>query len=183
MAFINKIIKNPVTQQEIKFLQTARDTNGQLLEMEARYLAHSKEPAAHYHPFQEEEFTVLSGQLSIRFNEEVIILKPGDTLQVPKNKVHSMWNDSDGETVMNWKVRPALQTEYFLETVVGLAADGKTNKAGMPGLLQVALMANQFSREFRLIKPPLLIQKIIFAILSPIASLAGFKPTYKKYID
>jgi hypothetical protein len=94
-----------------------------------------------------------------------------------------MWNDSDGETVMNWKVRPALQTEYFLETVVGLAADGKTNKAGMPGLLQVALMANQFSREFRLIKPPLLIQKIIFAILSPIASLAGFKPTYKKYID
>ena len=40
MAFKNKQISNPKTGQDIKFLQTAKDTNGKLLEMEATYNSH-----------------------------------------------------------------------------------------------------------------------------------------------
>lgn len=52
MAYQNKIIRNPRTRQDIRFLQTAKDTDGKVLEMEANYNSHSKEPAAHYHPYQ-----------------------------------------------------------------------------------------------------------------------------------
>ncbi|MBX7107579.1 MAG: cupin domain-containing protein [Chitinophagales bacterium] len=183
MAFKNKQISNPKTGQDIKFLQTAKDTDGKMLEMEATYNSHSKEPAAHYHPFQVEDFTVLSGQLTVRMDGQLKILIQGDTLHIPINKVHSMWNDTDGKTIVNWKVQPAMDTDNLLETATGLAIDGKTNDDGMPNILQVALMANKYSDVFRLSKPPFAVQKILFIILTPFSYLFGYRPTYKKYLD
>jgi len=183
MAYRNKTIFNPKTLVEIKFLQTANDTNGQLLEMEAGYNAHSNEPAEHYHPYQAEDFTVLSGELTVRIDGQIKVLKQGDSLHIPKTKVHSMWNNSQNKTVVNWKVQPAMNTADLLQTASGLANDGKTNKKGMPTLLQVALMANKYAKEFRLSKPPFAIQKILFIMLTPFAYLLGYRPTYKKYLD
>ncbi|MEI2739371.1 MAG: cupin domain-containing protein [Chitinophagaceae bacterium] len=183
MAFKNKLISNPKTGQDIKFLQTAKDTDGRLLEMEATYNSHSKEPAAHYHPFQVEDFTILSGELTVRIDGQLKILKQGDMLHIPVNKVHAMWNNTDGITIVNWKVKPAMNTDNFLETATGLAIDGKTNKEGMPDILQVALMANKYSGVFRLSKPPFAIQKIVFVFLTPFAYLFGYRPMYKKYFD
>ncbi len=183
MAFKNKTIHNPKTRQDIKFLQTGKDTNGQLLEMEATFNEHSKEPAAHYHPYQVEDFTVLSGELTVRIDGQLKVLKKGDTLHIPKNKVHSMWNNTNDKTIVNWKVQPAMNTDHLLETATGLANDGKTNEDGMPNILQVALMANKYADVFRLAKPPFAIQKLLFIILTPFAYLFGYKPTYKKYLD
>lgn len=183
MAYKNKIISNPKTGQQIKFLQTAKDTNGQLLEMEATFNAYSKEPLAHYHPVQKEDFTVISGQLHVRLNNELKILQAGDTIHIDENVVHAMWNNSDRNAVVNWKARPALETEYFLETVTGIASDGKTNESGVPNILQLAIMAKRFSHVFRLSKPPFVLQTILFTLLKPFAVMAGYKPVYKKYID
>ncbi|HLO79929.1 MAG TPA: cupin domain-containing protein, partial [Chitinophagaceae bacterium] len=120
MAVKNKRISNPGSGQTIRFILTGRDTGGQLLEMESIYTSHSKEPVAHYHPRQEEEFTVEAGSISVRINGDVKILKEGDKLVIPANTTHSMWNHSDQTTRVNWKVRPALDTEYLLETGMGL---------------------------------------------------------------
>ena len=183
MATKNKFISNPKTRQEIRFLQTSGDTHGELLEMETTYQAHSLEPPHHFHPYQVEDFTVLSGQVSVRIDGQVQILKAGDTLHIPIGKSHSMWNASDYKAVVNWKVRPALQTEFMLETITGLAIDGKTNEQGRPNLLQVALLFIKFSNEFRLASPPVVVQRILFNILKPIALLLGYRDTYKKYFD
>lgn len=183
MAYKNKIIRNPVTGHEMKFLQTAADTNGQLLEIEATYHAASKPSAPHYHPVQDEVFTVLQGQLHVQLGNEVKQLHAGDVLHIPRNTVHAMWNPMDAKAVVNWQVRPALDTEYFLETGTGLAADGKVNAQGMPPLLQVALMATRFSNVFRLARPSYALQKTLFRTLAPIAYLRGYRPTYKKYLD
>lgn len=183
MAIKNKTLRNPKTKQDIRFLQTGKDTNGKLLEMEATYNGHSKEPAPHYHPNQIEDFTVIAGTLTVRMDGKLILLKKGDTLHIPKNKIHSMWNSSNSKTVVNWKVQPALHTENLFETANGLAMDGKTNDDGMPNLLQVALMANHYADVFRLSKPPFIIQKILFILLTPFAYLLGYRPSYKKYLD
>jgi hypothetical protein len=66
---------------------------------------------------------------------------------------------------------------------MGIAADGKLNKKGMPPILQVALMAKKFSAEFRLVKPPYVVQKILFGMLSPFARILGYRAIYKKYLD
>lgn len=183
MAIKNKIICNPKANQDIKFLQTGRETGGQLLEMESTYNSHSKEPAPHYHPYQVEDFIVLSGELTVRINGQLRILKPGNTLHIPKNTVHSMWNNTDSVTVVNWKVQPAMDTENFFETATGLAIDGKTDDNGMPDILQIALMANKYAGVFRLSKPPFAVQRILFMILTPVAYLFGYRPTYAKYLD
>jgi quercetin dioxygenase-like cupin family protein len=183
MACKDKKIYNPKTRQEIRFLQTGKDTGGKLLEMESTLQTHSKEPAPHYHPHQKEDFTVLSGELTVRMDGRLEVLKPGDTLHIPANKVHSMWNNTNQTTVVNWKVQPAMDTEYFLETATGLAYEGKTSEDGMPHILQIALMAGKYSDVFRLSKPPYFIQKIVFLLLTPIAYLIGYRPTYQKYLD
>ena len=183
MAIKNKVVSNPKTGQDIRFIRTSKDTNGEILEMESTYRAHSKAPAAHYHPYQEEDFVVVTGEVTVSIRGQLKVLRQGDKLNIPPNTVHSMWNESDSVAVVNWKVQPAMNTEFLLEMVNGLAGDGKTNAAGMPNILQVALMVNNFTDEFRLSKPPFIIQKILFLILTPFAYLSGYKPVYRKYID
>ncbi|MFT3794108.1 cupin domain-containing protein [Flavobacterium sp.] len=183
MAFKGKQINNPKTGQHILFLQTAKDTNGQLLEMETTYNAKSKEPVAHYHPYQAEDFTVLSGELTVRIKGQLKTLHAGDTLHIPANQVHAMWNASTEKTIVNWKVQPAMDTEYLFEMMYGLAHDGKTNKNGMPNFFQLILTARKFSDVFRLAKPSFTIQEIYFFFLSPWAHLFGYRSTDKKYLD
>jgi quercetin dioxygenase-like cupin family protein len=183
MAFRNKEIRNPQTGQTIRFLQTSKDTAGVLLEMESTYETNSVEPPAHYHPKQEEDFLVLEGELMVRVDGKEKVLKRGDHLHIARNVVHSMWNQSGGNTVVNWKVMPAMDTEYLLETASGLAIEGKVDPTGRPSLLQVALMMNRFSSVFRLARPSFAIQKIIFSVLSPLACVAGYRATYRHHLD
>lgn len=184
MAYKNKTIQNPMTGQEIRFIQTSKDSNGQLLEMEATYKAMSSEPAPHYHPCQDELFTVVSGEMTVRLNgEEMHNLRAGDMLQIPRNQIHTMWNAAGRKAVVNWQVRPALHTEELLETIMGLAADGKCNKKGMPGLLQIALTSGKYDKELRLMRPSFFMQMIVFSVLRPFALMAGYKAVYEKYLD
>lgn len=183
MAFRNKEIKNPQTGQTIRFLQTSKETAGALLEMESVYETNSVEPPPHYHPKQEEDFLVLEGELMVRVDGKERVLKRGGHLHIARNVVHSMWNQSGRRTVVNWKVVPALSTEYLLETAAGLAQEGKTDATGRPALLQVALMMNHFSSVFRLARPTFAVQRIIFSLLSPLSYLAGYRSTYPHYLD
>lgn len=183
MAYSGKKIDNPAAKMSIRFLQTKNDTGGKLLEMEATYQPQSMEPAEHYHPYQEEDFTVLEGEMIVKLNGTLSLLKAGESLHIAPGVKHSMWNNSKNKTVVNWQVRPALHTEHLLETAAGLASDGKLNKKGMPSLLQIALMANKYSKVFRLSKPSFAVQKIVFTVLSPFASLAGLQADYEEYLD
>jgi len=183
MAYKNKIVRNPVTGQAIRFIQTSDDTDGELLEMESSFAPGSIEPVPHFHPKQHEIFTVLEGNILVRMNGRIVLLKTGEQLEIPANTVHSMWNAAATKAVVNWKVQPALSTEYFLETGMGLAAEGKVNAKGLPPLLQTALLVRFYSKVFRLANPPYFVQKMVFGMLSPVAKLVGYKAVYKEYID
>ncbi|TDH21319.1 cupin domain-containing protein [Segetibacter sp. 3557_3] len=183
MAYKNKVIENPKTGQKIRFIQTGADTGGELLEMESILRPFSTEPKPHYHPAQREDFLVISGELHVKLNGELKVLHAGDTIHIAENVVHSMWNNSNSQTIVNWKVQPALQTEYLLETTIGLARDGKTNHEGMPNILQTALLLKKYSNEFRLAKPAFSVQIILFSILKPVALIMGLKSVYAKYLD
>ncbi len=183
MAYPSKVVTNPITGQSIKFIQTSRDTQGLLLEMESTYQPHSTEPMSHFHPHQGEHFKVLSGSICVRLNGELRVLNAGDTLEIPPKQVHSMWNQSEEKAVVNWQVQPALDTEYFLEMGMGLAQAGKVKADGMPNLLQSIVLVNSFKQVYRLAKPGPMVQKIVFSILAPLARLMGYRAVYKEYLD
>lgn len=183
MAYPNKTLQNPQSGQRIRFVRTSRETGGQVLELESTFAPHSKEPVAHYHPQQDEDFRVLRGELTVRLDGRVQVFGPGATLRISRNRVHSMWNNGSEEAVVTWIVQPALSTEAFFETTMGLAADGKTGANGMPSLWQVALLANRFSPVFRLAKPPFWVQRLVFTLLTPLSYLLGYRATYRQYLD
>ncbi|PZR27931.1 MAG: cupin domain-containing protein [Citrobacter freundii] len=183
MASKNKIITNPVTGQSIQFLRTASETRGQLLEMETIYRPHSMEPTVHYHPKQKEDFKVLEGELTVNFNGRIFILKEGDIFHIPANKIHSMWNAGSKPARVNWQVRPAMDTEFLLETTFGLAADGKVNSKGTPFFLQAVPILLKYSNVFRLAKPPYAVQQIILNLVRPFSLLSGKTARDKRYID
>jgi hypothetical protein len=151
--------------------------------MESFFQPRSAEPAAHYHPVQEENFTVLEGTLQVRINGIVQQLKTGCQVHVAPNTVYAMWNTGEVPGRVSWRVSPALKTEFFLENGIGLANDGKLAENGMPPLLQTALITRRFSGVFRIAKPPYAVQRLLFAVLAPIAYLKGYRGVYEKYLD
>ncbi|HYJ39000.1 MAG TPA: cupin domain-containing protein [Chitinophagaceae bacterium] len=179
MAIKGSEIRNALTGQRIKFLQTSSDTNGSFLEMIATYEKKSTVPPVHYHPYQEEFFEIISGELSVRINGEVEVLGPGHQLCIPKGISHTMWNDTSNPTVIRWRVAPALDTEKFLETVTTLGNDGKIGANGKAGMFQLALTINRFDKVFRLSRPPYILQKIFFLLLSPFANFFGYRAEEK----
>jgi len=160
------------------FTQTAADTDGELLEMEATYPPHSEQPPTHYHPYQEEQFEVRQGEFRTNINGVVQDYHPGDRFSVPMNTPHWMYNAGDTEGKLIWQVRPALKTQAFFETMWGLDADGKTNDQGVPNLLQLAVIMQAFADEFRATNPPYWLQQILFAVLAPIGRMMGYQAQY-----
>ena len=53
-------------------------------------------------------------------------------------------------------------------------AAGYTDGSGMPHLLQQALSGREFSDVIVFRSPPLLVQRALFGVLTPIARLAGY---------
>jgi quercetin dioxygenase-like cupin family protein len=183
MAFPGKIITNSKNGQTYRFIQTAVSTGGRLLEMESVYIPNTPEPILHYHPNQEEYFKILHGEVTVRIGNELKVLRAGDELHIPAGTHHGMWNPTGHPATVNWKTIPALETEYFFETITGLVNDGKTDQKGKPRLLQTALTINHFSDMFRLVKPPFAIQKILFYGLTPLAWMLGYRAIYQKYLN
>ena len=52
------------------------------------------------------------------------------------------------------EVRPALKIESLIETMYGLAADGKTNRWGIPNPLRLAVIAGAHFDTVRPLFPP-----------------------------
>lgn len=113
MARRGLTLTDPTTGQTITFVRTAADTAGALLELETTYASSGGRPPLHFHPAQDEHFEVLEGELRVRVGRSRRTLGPGDELDVPAKTKHAM----HGAARVRWQIRPALQTEQFLEAV------------------------------------------------------------------
>lgn len=155
----------------VTFLQTAGETEGALLEMQVTYAPGSGQPPLHIHPEQEERFEVLRGALWTRIGDEEQVYGPGATFVVPVGTAHTMRPEAPGTTEVRWLVRPALESEAFFRTAWGLDPDAPG--ARRSGLLRSVALVRRFAREFRLVSPPYALQRVIFALLGPVAVWAG----------
>jgi quercetin dioxygenase-like cupin family protein len=167
----------------ILFRQTAGTTDGELLEVEVIYPAHSNLPPLHYHPSQEERFVVKGGIIRTVIDEQENVYVAGDEFAIPPSTNHQMHNDSDEPGRVIWQTRPAMNTEVFFETIWGLAQDGKINGGGITDLLQRIVIGHEYREIFRLASPSDIVQRGLFAIVAPIGRLVGFQGRYAAYSD
>ena len=171
-------IHNPVTGERITFLATSGDTNGEAVVIETVVQPHGCVAAAHVHPSQSERFAVKSGTLGLKAGREKHTIGPGQVLTVEPGTAHRFWNAGEEPVEFVCEVRPALQFESLLETMFALAAEGKTNRKGMPNPLRLAVIANAHFDTVRLPFPPAWLQKAGLALGAPLGRLLGFRPTY-----
>ncbi len=171
-------IENPVTGERLVFRQTSRQTAGQAVVVEAYLQPKSVVAAAHVHPSQEERFEVLRGSVGFKIGRKKLIAGPGQRLTVPAGTAHKFWNAGDDEAHFVCEVRPALQFESLIETMFGLAADGKTNRNGMPSPLRLAVIANAHFDTVRLPFPPAWMQRLALNLGAPLGRVLGYGATY-----
>src|SRR5262249_8307361 len=62
------------------------------------------------------------------------------------------------------------------------AQDGKVNRRGMPNLLQLAVFAREFADVIQFTRPPRLVQRLLFGLLSIPARLLGYRGSYPQYL-
>ena len=171
-------IENPVTGERITFLATSADTDGDAVVIETVVQPDGCVAAAHVHPSQSERFAVKSGTLGLKAGRKKHTLGPGEVVTVEPGTAHRFWNAGDEPVRFVCEVRPALQFESLLETMFALAADGKTNRKGMPNLLRLAVIANAHFDTVRLPFVPAWLQKAGVVLGAPLGRLAGYEPTY-----
>jgi quercetin dioxygenase-like cupin family protein len=185
MAHRGETIENPLTGERMTFLKTTADTSGRSFEFE--FVAPPGWAVSeHIHPHQHERTQMVSGVLSGRVAGEEFRLVSGEVRVVPSSVVHAWRNPSDQEEArFSVEFSPALKMESGFETAWALARDGKATKAGLPkNPLQLVVFANEHKDEVFLTRPPIPVQKALFAVLgllAPVGRLLGYRATYSRY--
>ena len=169
------MIENPVTGERILFRKTSRETNGEMVLIETWVQPGGTVAAAHVHPSQEERFAVLSGRVGFKRGREHLVAGPSELVTIPAGTSHKFWNAGEDEAHFLCEIRPAQQFEQLLETMFSLAADGKTNRKGMPSPLRLAVIANHHIDDVQLPIVPRWMQKTALALGAPLGRLLGYR--------
>jgi quercetin dioxygenase-like cupin family protein len=115
-------------------------------------------PPVHLHPGQDERFTVLEGEATVRIGREERILRAGDVVEVPRGTPHTFWNAAGDPARLRWETTPPGRT---LEWWRALDAAGPK-----PGLRRMAALLTEFDDVFRLVVP---LRPVVYAALRVLA--------------
>src|SRR5690606_18860419 len=130
-----EITTNPITGDSYEFLETAEDTDGQRVVLKATIKSKGQLVPNHFHVFQDETFEIISGQLTVWSNGQLQTLAAGEKIILQKNMPHNHYNNENIPVSYIHSVTPALDFDFLIENLIGLAADGKS-KNGKYGLVQ-----------------------------------------------
>jgi quercetin dioxygenase-like cupin family protein len=179
MISVGQTIENPVTGERLTFRETSASTNGEHVLVECAVRPNGVVAAAHVHPFQTERFEVLEGTLGLKIGRQTLEVGAGEVIVVEAGKAHKFWNGGPEEARFVCEVRPALEFESLIETMFNLAADGKTNRKGMPNPFRLAVIASAHFDDVRLPFPPVFMQRAGLALGAPLGRALGFKSSYE----
>lgn len=166
MAKPGGTVANPRRKEVVRFLRTAADTGGELVELMVEAEAGGGPPPLHSHPLQEERFHVVSGLLAWRIGDREGVAAAGESATVAPGIAHTWWNGGDGRLVMRGEIRPALRFETFIETIYGLhrAAPGF-----QPRLIDLAVAMREFREEW----VPEFLPRPVRSLLVPVLAFLG----------
>jgi quercetin dioxygenase-like cupin family protein len=146
----------------------------------------------HVHPFLNERFTVLRGRLDARVEGQDMSLGPGQSVLVKAGVAHDWWNSSpteDAHVLVEIAVAPEAEAgkvdlgrfELMIANLFGLANDGKLGRNQRPPLLQAAVFAQEFFDMIVFTRPPVVVQRVLFAVMAPIGRRLGYRAIEPRY--
>lgn len=176
------VVENTVTGERAIVLVGSADSNDGKIVCFMGVRPGGRVVGEHVHPSLTERFRVVCGRLGVRMDGVESELGPGDEVTVRPGVVHDWWNAGDDEAQVVVEIDPGRRFEIMISTLFGLANDGLTNHKGMPHLLQAAVIADEFGDVVQFVRPPLFLQRALFALLAPIGRALGYRPYYERYM-
>jgi quercetin dioxygenase-like cupin family protein len=173
-----EIFENPATRERATLLELPFETPDEHATAELTALVGARVVGEPVHPAIVERFTVLEGELTVKRDGKMSILREGQTATIEPGVWHDWWNGSDRDALVRVEVTPGMRFAHMIETLFGLARLGHTNSKGLPDPLQLSLFALEFSDVIVFRKPPPGVQRVIFGALAPIARRRGYRATY-----
>ena len=176
-----RTITHRYTGEQITFLHTTEETNGEFLYIEVALPPFGKGPPLHVHDEFEEAFEVVSGTLTITVEKEDKELSAGQKLLAPKGVKHTFNNKHDVPVVFRVKLSPGLYFEESARIHYGLMAEGLTNDKGEPSkLTHTALI---LSMQNTLVAGlPVGLQRKLFGWIVKRAYKKGAYNNFEKYV-
>jgi mannose-6-phosphate isomerase-like protein (cupin superfamily) len=173
MAWPGQEIVNPEIDERVRFIRTAADTGGELLETEQWLAPGGSGGVLHVHPEQEERFTVISGALRVRVGGEQRDYGPDESAVVAPGTAHVFENASSGTTHFRGEVRPALRTEEFFERLASLAQQEGATPERHLSPMALAPLISEYRREVALPRVPAVVQHAAIGMLAAVARRRG----------
>jgi quercetin dioxygenase-like cupin family protein len=174
---MNEILKNPITGDQMEFIRTAKETNGELCEFILTMAPKSdwaKSPK-HFHSHQTETFKVLSGELHLYENKKLHILTPdSEKVVIGKQVPHAFWNPLESETVLQAEIYPVKEIEKGLRYTYELAQRGKLNKRNIPYNPFYSFILMSYVDSY-FVGIPWKFQKAIWLFGAKLSRLLGYK--------
>jgi quercetin dioxygenase-like cupin family protein len=177
-----EIYENRVQGDRIVVREGSEDTDGERFVGDLYIQPGGAVAGKHVHAYITERFEVLAGSVRFHFDGRDQVAGPGRGVEVPPGVVHDWWNVGEDEAHVLVEVRPAERFELMIQSLYGLANDGKTNERGVPNPLPLALFAREFRREGEFVRPPRIVQRILFGALAPLARARGYKAIDPDYL-
>jgi len=176
-------LHNPATG-EIAHVLSA-DASGRLIEVDLWLQPGAAVAGAHTHDHFIERFEVHTGEVGFQIAESERVAQASDgVLEVPAGTVHDWWNAGNGVAHVRVEVeatqtapgQPAARFASMIEALWSLGALSRVNAKGLPDPLWLAAIAREYSDAIRFVKPPAIVQTILFGPLAAIARRTGRNP-------
>jgi quercetin dioxygenase-like cupin family protein len=177
-----EVYVNPASGERAVVVLGTNETAGTRLVVDLHLRPNGGMIGRHYHPKIREQFRVLAGSLAYTLNGVEKVANVGDSIDIAPGALHDFWNPGTEEAVVRVDVQPAERFTELIKNGFSLAQDGKTDRTGKPGILQIALLAREFDDVIRYDKGPRIVQQILFCLLTPIAKAKGLRGSYPEYL-
>jgi quercetin dioxygenase-like cupin family protein len=125
-------IYNPIQKDQVIFLKTHGDTNGECTVVEVE-LADGGGVGLHYHKTYSESFSCIEGEVQVQLGKKIHTLAPGQSATAEPTINHLFRNRSGKTCKFRVELKPASRGfEQSLQIGYGLATDGLCKPNGFP---------------------------------------------------
>jgi quercetin dioxygenase-like cupin family protein len=162
---MSREIRDPVSRVRQRF-----ETSGDSLIVD-NWLEPGGGLPPHYHPRQEERWSVVEGQVRFRHRDEEHVIRPADgEIVVAPGEVHGVQSASDRDAHLRCVVTPPLRLQAFLEEAAAAGQQGLFTPRGLPRGLRGARWAAGFLKRYRdetvFVSPPQPVQRLLMTLLA-----------------
>ena len=154
----------------VQVRRTAEETNGELFEMDVIGRPRAFFAQRHIHPHQTERLEMISGAMKVTSAGREHMVCEGESIEIPPGTPHTQVPVGDGPGQVRIQVRPAGQSQAFLEHLAHLCREGKVNRLGFPRPRAAARLILDYADAGHAVTPPLSVQR---AIARAVLALGG----------